>query len=137
MSSTPFYSWRPRPWPGLEPAPAPPNMVKAYVEITPYDFVKCEVDKATGYLLADRPQGTPCQPPTLYGFVPPPRIAATRSPLSVTVPTTRTATLWTSAWSASGLTSCPVRAWRGISTIEGDQAHEKNVAVVGNHRQRS
>jgi hypothetical protein len=33
--------------------------------------------------------------------------------------------------------SCSLRAWRGISTIEGDQAHEKNVAVVGNHRQRS
>jgi len=56
MSSTPFYSWRPHPWHGLAPGPAPPSMVYAYVEITPYDFVKYEVDKATGYLLVDRPQ---------------------------------------------------------------------------------
>jgi inorganic pyrophosphatase len=45
-------------------------MVHAYIEITPFDFVKYEVDKATGYLIVDRPQRTSSQPPALYGFIP-------------------------------------------------------------------
>ena len=66
----PFYKFRPHPWHGLEAGPNPPVTVHAYIEITPYDLVKYEVDKATGYLLVDRPQRTSSQPPTLYGFVP-------------------------------------------------------------------
>ncbi len=45
-------------------------MVNAYIEITPFDFMKYEVDKATGYLRVDRPQRTSSTPPCLYGFVP-------------------------------------------------------------------
>jgi inorganic pyrophosphatase len=45
-------------------------VVCAYIEITPFDLVKYEVDKATGYLRVDRPQRTSSQPPALYGFVP-------------------------------------------------------------------
>ena len=45
-------------------------MVNAYIEITPFDLVKYEVDKASGYLRVDRPQRTSSQPPTLYGFIP-------------------------------------------------------------------
>jgi inorganic pyrophosphatase len=48
----------------------PPRIVHAYIEITPFDSVKYEVDKETGYLRVDRPQRTSSQPPTLYGFVP-------------------------------------------------------------------
>jgi inorganic pyrophosphatase len=44
--------------------------VNAYIEITPFDLVKYEVDKGTGYLRVDRPQRTSSQPPSLYGFVP-------------------------------------------------------------------
>jgi inorganic pyrophosphatase len=66
----PFYKWRPHPWHGLEPGPEPPRLVHAYVEITPFDLVKYEVDKTTGYLRVDRPQRSSSQPPTLYGFVP-------------------------------------------------------------------
>jgi inorganic pyrophosphatase len=44
--------------------------VYAYIEITPFDLVKYELDKATGYLRVDRPQRTSSQPPALYGFVP-------------------------------------------------------------------
>jgi inorganic pyrophosphatase len=40
------------------------------VEITPFDLVKYELDKKTGYLRVDRPQRTSSQPPTLYGFIP-------------------------------------------------------------------
>jgi len=66
----PFYRWRPHPWHGLEPGPEPPRRLNAYIEITPFDLVKYEVDKATGYLRVDRPQRTSSQPPALYGFVP-------------------------------------------------------------------
>jgi inorganic pyrophosphatase len=38
--------------------------------MTPFDSVKYEVDKATGYLCVDRPQLTSSTPPTLYGFIP-------------------------------------------------------------------
>ena len=66
----PFYKWRPHPWHGLEPGPDPPELVTAYIELTPFDTVKYEVDKTTGYLRVDRPQRTSARPPNLYGFVP-------------------------------------------------------------------
>ncbi len=66
----PFYRWRPHPWHGLEVGAAPPRRVHAYIEITPFDLVKYEVDKETGYLRVDRPQRSSSQPPTLYGFIP-------------------------------------------------------------------
>lgn len=66
----PFYRWRPHPWHGLEVGPNPPQLVHAYIEITPFDLMKYEVDKITGYMRVDRPQRTSSQPPALYGFVP-------------------------------------------------------------------
>lgn len=66
----PFYRWRPHPWHGLEAGSNPPHLVNAYIEITPFDSVKYEVDKKTGYLLVERPQRTSSQPPNLYGFIP-------------------------------------------------------------------
>ncbi len=69
-NNTTFYRWRPHPWHGLEVGRRPPRLVHAYIEITPFDLVKYEVDKTTGYLRVDRPQRTSSQPPVLYGFVP-------------------------------------------------------------------
>ena len=66
----PFYRWRPHPWHGLEAGPDAPRVVTAFVEITPFDAVKYEVDKVTGYTRVDRPQRSSAYPPTLYGFVP-------------------------------------------------------------------
>jgi inorganic pyrophosphatase len=66
----PFYRWRPHPWHGLDAGPDAPKIVNAYIEITPFDTIKYEIDKATGYLRVDRPQRGSAQPPTLYGFVP-------------------------------------------------------------------
>jgi inorganic pyrophosphatase len=66
----PFYRWRPHPWHGLEVGKDPPRLVHAYIEITPFDRVKYEIDKVTGYLRVDRPQRTSSQPPALYGFIP-------------------------------------------------------------------
>lgn len=66
----PFYRWRPHPWHGLEIGPSVPHLVHAYIEITPFDTVKYEIDKETGYLAVDRPQRTSSLPPTLYGLIP-------------------------------------------------------------------
>jgi inorganic pyrophosphatase len=66
----PFYRWRPHPWHGLDAGPDAPRVVNAYIELTPFDTIKYEIDKATGYLRVDRPQRGAAQPPTLYGFVP-------------------------------------------------------------------
>lgn len=65
-----FDPARPHPWHGLPVGPEPPQRIHAYVEITPFDGVKYEIDKETGYLRVDRPQRTSSLPPTLYGFVP-------------------------------------------------------------------
>ena len=66
----PFYSWRPHPWHGIAPGPDAPKVVQAYIEITPFDLVKYEIDKVNGMLRVDRPQRTSSQPPSLYGFIP-------------------------------------------------------------------
>lgn len=62
--------FRPHPWHGLDAGPAPPEILNAYIEITPFDLMKYEVDKVSGYLRVDRPQRSSAQHPTLYGFVP-------------------------------------------------------------------
>ena len=69
-SCSTFSQWRPHPWHGLGLGPRPPEIVHAYIEITPFDLVKYEVDKETGYLRVDRPQRSSSQPPALYGFIP-------------------------------------------------------------------
>lgn len=70
MKDNSFQRWRPHPWHGLDAGPDLPAVVNAYIEITPFDLVKYEVDKETGYLRVDRPQRTSAQPPALYGFIP-------------------------------------------------------------------
>ncbi|HWH76124.1 MAG TPA: inorganic pyrophosphatase [Candidatus Binatus sp.] len=62
--------FRPHPWHGLEVGPEPPHVLNAYIEITPFDLMKYEVDKISGYLRVDRPQRSSAQHPTLYGFIP-------------------------------------------------------------------
>ena len=70
MIGSEYSRWRPHPWHGLRPGPDPPSELDAFVEITPFDLVKYEVDKETGYLRVDRAQRTSSLPPALYGFVP-------------------------------------------------------------------
>lgn len=65
-----FSQWRPHPWHGLSAGPSPPSIVSVFVEITPFDLVKYEVDKASGYLRVDRAQRTSSLPPSIYGFIP-------------------------------------------------------------------
>lgn len=65
-----FDRYRAHPWHGLSAGENAPTIVEAYIEITPLDAVKYEVDKRSGYLRVDRPQGSSALPPTLYGFIP-------------------------------------------------------------------
>ena len=65
-----FQRFRPHPWHGIPALTDVKDVVNAYVEITPFDLVKYEVDKNTGYLRVDRPQRSSSQPPALYGFIP-------------------------------------------------------------------
>ena len=70
MSGEAHQQFRPHPWHGLSVGPQPPDLVNAFVEITPFDLVKYEVDKVSGFLRVDRPQRSSSTPPTLYGFIP-------------------------------------------------------------------
>ena len=80
MSEHGFSIHRPHPWHGLSLGPQPPERVHVYVEITPFDTLKYEIDKESGYLRLDRPQPSSSIPPVPYGFIPRtycgPRVAA-------------------------------------------------------------
>lgn len=65
-----FHKFRPHPWHGLSVGKEPPSLVHAFIEITPFDMVKYEIDKESGFLRVDRPQRTSSLPPGLYGFIP-------------------------------------------------------------------
>jgi inorganic pyrophosphatase len=133
---TPFYRWRPHPWHGLEVGPSPPQLVHAYIEITPFDVVKYEIDKVTGYLRVDRPQRTSSQPPTLYGFIPRTfcgrRVGALcpwvepgdGDPLDICVVSERQIT--------RAEVILPARVVGGLQTIDGGEADDKIVAVLEN-----
>jgi inorganic pyrophosphatase len=62
--------FRPHPWHGLDPGREAPEVVDAFIEMTPFDLMKYEVDKASGYVRVDRPQRLSSNVPALYGFIP-------------------------------------------------------------------
>lgn len=64
------FLYRHHPWHGVEIGKKAPAIINAYVEITPTDTVKYEVDKSTGFLKVDRPQAFSSQCPSLYGLIP-------------------------------------------------------------------
>jgi inorganic pyrophosphatase len=45
-------------WHGLSAGEDLPCVVNSFIEITPFDLVKYEVDKDSGYVRVDRPQRT-------------------------------------------------------------------------------
>jgi inorganic pyrophosphatase len=135
-SSESFYRWRPHPWHGLAVGPDPPRIVTAYIEITPFDAVKYEVDKSTGYIRVDRPQSGAAQPPTLYGFVPrtlcgervaklcPGAKTGDGDPLDICVVSERPITR-----ADIVLDACVVG---GLQTVDHGEADDKLVAVLRN-----
>jgi inorganic pyrophosphatase len=131
-----YNTRRPHPWHGLAVGPEPPQRVYAYIEITPFDLVKYELDKKTGYLHVDRPQRTSSQPPMLYGFVPQtycgPRVGALcpkagtgdGDPLDICVVSERPINRSEIILSAHVV--------GGLQMIDGGDADDKIVAVLEN-----
>lgn len=129
-----FFEFRPHPWHGLPVGPNPPELVNAYIEITPFDLIKYEVDKNSGYLKADRPQRTSSQPPALYGFIPktfcgetfrklsPSAIHGDGDPLDICVISERPITK-----SEVILLARPIG---GLQMIDGSEADDKIIAVL-------
>lgn len=127
-------NWRPHPWHGLSYGDEAPRVVNAYIEITPFDLVKYEVDKETGYLRVDRPQRTSSQPPALYGFIPRTYCAenVTRlcpvakrgdgDPLDICVLSERPI--------AKSEIILRARVIGGIQLLDGDEADDKIIAVL-------
>ncbi|KJS84753.1 MAG: inorganic pyrophosphatase [Peptococcaceae bacterium BICA1-8] len=58
------------PWHGISLGEEQPYIVNAFIEVTPSDTVKYELDKTTGILKIDRPQLFSNICPTLYGMLP-------------------------------------------------------------------
>lgn len=131
-----FHSWRPHPWHGLGPGRNPPFEVRAFIEITPFDLVKYEVDKESGYTVVDRPQRTSAQPPALYGFIPRtfcgPNVAkltpgteiADGDPLDICVISERRID--------RGGILVDARVIGGLQMLDGGEADDKIIAVLRN-----
>ena len=129
-----WFRHRPHPWHGLAVGDDPPLDIDAFVELTPFDVIKYETDKLTGYLRVDRPQRTSSTPPTPYGFVPrtwcgrrvselsPTSVAGDKDPLDICVlterPVNRTEIL------------LKTRVIGGIAMIDGGEADDKIIAVM-------
>jgi inorganic pyrophosphatase len=131
-----FYRWRPHPWHGLEIGADAPSIVQAYIEITPFDLVKYEIDKTTGYMMVDRPVRGSSQPPTLYGFIPrtycgdrvkslsPTSIRGDGDPLDICVFSERPITRAEVILSA--------RVIGGLQMVDNEEADDKIIAVLNN-----
>ena len=132
----PFYRWRPHPWHGLEAGQDAPGVVQAYIEITPFDTVKYEIDKQTGYMRVDRPQRTSSYPPTLYGFIPrtfcgqrvqelsPQSEAGDGDPMDICVLTERQV--------SKAEVIVEARVVGGLQMVDQGEADDKIVAVLAN-----
>lgn len=131
-----FHRFRPHPWHGLPLGDRAPDVVTAYIEITPFDTIKYELDKETGFLRVDRPQRGSAQPPALYGFIPRTycgsRTAALcegaergdGDPLDICVLSERAVTRSDIILSA--------RVLGGLQMIDGGEADDKIIAVLDN-----
>jgi inorganic pyrophosphatase len=131
-----FDRWRPHPWHGLNVGTNPPTLVHAYIEMTPFDLVKYELDKTTGYLRVDRPQQSSSLLPALYGFIPrtycgqrvaalmPNAMHGDRDPMDICVlserPITRSDIM------------LPARVVGGLPMLDAGKADDKIIAVLEN-----
>ena len=134
MARDGHFPWRPHPWHGVSPGERAPGTVTAFIEMTPYDLVKYEIDKRTGFLRVDRPQRTSSTPPTLYGFIPRTLCAARVAALSPEA----------AAGDGDPLDICVVserpieraeilleaRPVGGLRMLDGNEADDKIIAVL-------
>lgn len=133
---TTYSRWRPHPWHGLAVGPQAPQIVQAYIELTPFDNVKYEIDKETGYLRVDRPYKFASQLPCLYGLIPrtycgdriqklsPTSTAGDGDPLDICVLCERPVSRADIVLDA--------RVIGGIRMVDGGEADDKIIAVLDN-----
>jgi inorganic pyrophosphatase len=131
--------YMPHPWHGIETGPGVPGLVHSFIEMTPHDTVKYEIDKVTGFLQVDRPQKYSNIIPALYGFIPrtycgkavaercmertgKTRIEGDHDPMDICVLTERNIT--------HGNILMTVRPIGGFRMIDRGEADDKIVAIL-------
>jgi len=127
------------PWHGISTGPGAPEIVNAFIEMTPVDSVKYEIDKESGFLKVDRPQKFSNIVPALYGFVPQTycaeqvadycmmqsdkrEIIGDGDPLDICVLTERNI--------AHGYILVPAIPIGGLRMIDGGEADDKIIAIL-------
>ncbi len=135
-SNRDFNRWRRHPWHGLHTRPenAKEDIVRVYIEMTPDDVVKYELDKASGFLMVDRPQRTTSSPPALYGFLPRTYCAEEVAKLCPDAPEADGDPLDICVFSERHITRADIvlnaRVVGGIQMIDGGEADDKIIAVL-------
>lgn len=127
------------PWHGVSIGAEAPDIVTSFIEVTPSDTVKYEVDKRSGFLKIDRPQKFSNIVPALYGFIPQTYckdqvaalcmektgktgIVGDDDPLDICVLTEREIT--------HGNVIVKARPIGGLRMIDGGEADDKIIAVM-------
>jgi inorganic pyrophosphatase len=133
--------YKSHPWHGIEIGEESPNSLTAFIEMVPTDTVKYEADKASGYLMLDRPQKYSSILPALYGFIPQtycdknvaeksisilkrPDIVGDGDPLDICVLTEKEIT--------HGDILVQAVPIGGLRMIDGNEADDKIIAVLKN-----
>ncbi len=131
-----FNRWRRHPWHGLHARAdgMQEDSVQVYIEMTPSDVVKYELDKASGFLMVDRPQRTTSSPPALYGFIPRTYCAEEVAKRCEGVDVADGDPLDICVYSERHITRADIilraRVVGGIQMIDGGEADDKIVAVL-------
>jgi len=133
------YLHKPHPWHGIDIGEDAPEIVMSFIEMTPHDTVKYEIDKESGYIKVDRPQKFSNIVPALYGFIPQTfcgenvadycmkksgrkNIIGDKDPLDICVLTERSIT--------HGNIIIPARPIGGFRMIDNGEADDKIIAVL-------
>jgi inorganic pyrophosphatase len=135
-SNRDFNRWRRHPWHGLHirADEAPEDVLQVYIEMTPDDVVKYELDKASGFLMVDRPQRTTSSPPALYGFLPRTYCAEEVAKMCPSVEVADGDPLDICVFSERHITRADIvlnaRVVGGIQMIDNGEADDKIIAVL-------
>jgi inorganic pyrophosphatase len=109
-------------------------LVTAYIEITPQDVIKYELDKASGLLRVDRVLQTSSSPPTLYGLIPQTYCGSNVAALSSTVTEADGDPLDICVFSERPIDKSDIlltaRVVGGLRMIDGGEADDKIIAVL-------
>ena len=131
--------FRAHPWHGVPIGVEAPRLVTCYIELTPTDTVKYELDKTSGLLMLDRPQRFSNVCPALYGLIPQ-TLCAERSAAFSGERTGRTALqgdgdpldicVLSERPIAHGDILVQARPIGGLCMLDGDEADDKIIAVL-------